>query len=112
MIYLGQIESAPYSEAIDEASWIGLIRSFPHLKPVSPKKITNPFTREPIEVHAPATTGIIWNGVDLGSIEWAQDDSRTLNVYCKDDAVEEANSIAQEIARLLGARFIAERTDL
>lgn len=109
MVYVGRIEALPRSAGIDQSRWIALIGAYDSLAPVPPLKGINPFTREPCEYKAPVSTAIVRvNAVDVGSISWAVDDSPMLDVYAEDDSVTLVANLADEIAKVLGARFVLE----
>jgi hypothetical protein len=109
MPFVGQIE--PFSEAtkIDPKGWLALIDSHDSLGHVPPRKSINPFTRQPMEVKAPASTAVVLiDGADVGSISWAMDGSPVLIVDAEDGSEEAVAKVAEEVAKALGARFVPE----
>src|ERR1051325_236597 len=107
MAYIGRIEDISESAPIDPSKWLTLIDSQPSLRHVPPFKGINPFTREPCEYNAPASTGqIINNGERVGAIEWAQDGSPYLLVNADDEWRDFVAIIAADVASRLGARYV------
>jgi hypothetical protein len=69
MPFLGQIEVASESAKIDPKSWVALIDSHGSLGHGPPHKGINPFTCEPSEYKAPASTAVVLiDGADVGYI--------------------------------------------
>jgi hypothetical protein len=109
---VGCIEAASESAPIDPKRWLALIDSHRSLAHVPPQMRPNPFKPgEMMEVNAPASTAIISvNGRRIGSIWWAMDGSPILWVHAEDkESVGTVSTIAEEIAVLLGARFVREQ---
>ena len=105
MDYIGRIEA---SVGIDRSQWIALIASHQALAPVPPVIGINPFTRKECTFTAPATSAIVSaDGVDIGSICWAQDNSPMLIVSAW-QSVEVVARIAEDVASNLGANFVRE----
>ena len=98
--YIGRIEPVSETSEIDRARWLALINSHGALSHVPPQKGINPFTRERMEVKAPASTAVVSaNEVPTGSIAWAMDGSPILMVEAEDaESVESVATVAQEIA--------------
>jgi hypothetical protein len=112
MLFLGRIEAVSESNPIDPGKWLALIDSHRSLGHVLPHVGINPFTREPCEYKAPASTAAIRIGLArVGSIWWAMDGSPFLIVQAQEDSAEGVASIADEVATMLGARFVRETDD-
>ncbi|MFI5379113.1 MAG: hypothetical protein ACHRHE_07450 [Tepidisphaerales bacterium] len=106
MNYIGRIE---VSAGINKSKWIALIASHRALAPVPPAIGINPFTRKECTFTAPATSAIVSaDGVHIGSISWAQDNSPMLIVTAADESVEAVAVIADDVASSLGAIFVRE----
>jgi hypothetical protein len=87
-----------------------LIDSHPALRHVPPHTGINPFTREPWEYNAPASTAqITVEGTRVGAIEWAMDGSRYLLVHAAEGRVDFVESVATDVATTLGACFVRIR---
>jgi hypothetical protein len=109
---LGQIQAVPGSAAIDSSKWLALIDSHGALEHVPARKGINPFTREPVDYKAPATSALIRvQGAQIGSIFWAMDGSPYLMVQAEEGSVETVAALAREIAAALGAQFVREIID-
>jgi hypothetical protein len=106
MDFLGAILAEPDPPGINNGHWIEMIREHPNLGPVPPREGINPFTRKPTVFHAPADSArVVVGGKEVGSMEWAVDDSNRINVYGDPEVV---TPLAREIAEALGGRFVEE----
>jgi len=109
MMFLGRIEPVSASSPIDPDKWLALIDSHDSLVHMPSRVGINPFTREPWEYKGSPSTGIIQKGgTKIGSIWWAMDGSPFLIVQAEHDLAEAVAGIAEEIAIILGARFVQE----
>jgi hypothetical protein len=106
MDLLGTIEAADGATA-GRNEWIALIGAHSSLAPVPPRRGINPFTKEPHNyAAAPDSARILLDGVEVGAIHWAQDQSNRLLVRSVAAVVTHVNLIAQEAASRLGWRFV------
>ena len=105
MEFTGSITALPGSSPIDRNRWRELCTNHPHLMAIPSRSCRNPFKPgEVMEVRAPAdSVRIVVAGQDLGFMEWAQDDSPSINVFGENDSII---PIAQQIASLLSAVFV------
>jgi hypothetical protein len=109
MLSLGQIQAVPGSSAIDSSKWLALIDSHSALEHTPARKGVNPFTREPCEYKAPASTASVRiEGARVGSIFWAMDGSPCLIVQAEEHSAEAVANIAEQIAKALGGQFVRE----
>jgi hypothetical protein len=82
------------------------------LRHVPSHKGINPFTRQPCEFNAPASTAqITFDGARVGAIEWAMDGSPLLLVHADDEWMDYVASVAEGVAFLFGARFVRIRDE-
>jgi hypothetical protein len=104
MDFIGEIQAKPDPPGINNAQWIEMIHEHPSLEPVPPREGINPFTRKPTVYPAPADSArVVVGGKEVGSMEWAMDDSNMINVYGDPEVVI---PLAREIAEALGGRFV------
>jgi hypothetical protein len=104
MVIIGEIIA---SEGIESSKWLALIKSHGALAHVPPRIGINPFTRQPIEFNAPASTAIIWkDGADIGSISWAMDGAPIHIVEAQEQSTDSVASVAEDIAGSLGGQFV------
>jgi hypothetical protein len=109
MLFIGQIEALGRSAKIDRDKWIELIDSHLSLTHVPPVKGVNPFTRQPFVYSAPDSTAqIVVGRTTIGLMQWALDGSPFLQVHANDASVEDVVKVAEDIASMLGARFVRE----
>jgi hypothetical protein len=112
MLDLGRIEPPSNSTGIDRTRWVALIDAHPSLAHVPPRIGPKPGTQELCEYKAPASTAIVFvNGARAGSIEWALDGSPYLLVHAQEESARDVAEIAEEVATILGARFILDTND-
>lgn len=89
--------------------WLNLIDSHAALGHPPPVIGINPFTQQPQEFYAPGSTAeILKDGVRVGSIEWAMDESPWLLVHAEDDSAGYVTIIAEHVAATLSGRFVLE----
>ncbi len=109
MLSIGRIEALSESAEIAPKRWLELIDSHESLTHVPPYKRTNPFTRQPMEVKAPASTAnAAVDGISIGTIFWAMDGSSILFVDAEEESAEQVARIAEDVAAKLGARFVRD----
>jgi hypothetical protein len=107
MSYIGQIEF-PSRQSVGRP-WLRLIDSHPALGHPPPVMGFNPATRQPIEIKVPGSTAqIVKDGMRVGGIEWAMDDSPWLLVDADDAWVDYVVIIAEDVASRLGGRFVRD----
>lgn len=108
MELIGHIEVGDGLVEIDEGRWVALIREHPALAPIPPRQGINPFTKEPCEFKAPASTAsVMVDGSRRGSICRAEDGSPVLLVDADESDLDAVAEIAREIAQDLGGHFLA-----
>jgi len=104
MLIIGEIVAPT---GIDSDKWLALIKSHGALSNVPPRKGINPFSRQPCEYNAPASSALVQKGgADIGSIYGAMDASPILIVQSQEDSIDTVVSIADEIASSLGGQFV------
>jgi hypothetical protein len=97
------------SATIERNAWVALISERSFLASVAPRRGINPFTKKPQTFEAPADSArIVLDGVDVGAVHWAEDDSNCLVVWSAPAAKTRVTVIAQDIAARLGMRFVPE----
>jgi hypothetical protein len=106
---LGTLEpTAASSRGRDD--WIALIGSHPCLAGISPVVGKNPFTGQALRFTPRRDTArVMDHGHAIGYISWAEDDSGTLAVWSRYDSSTEVETVASDVARLLGWRFVRSR---
>jgi hypothetical protein len=110
------------SQASDEA-WTGVIQGDPQrpiglerwaaaivtddrLRPPDPVEGIDPFTREPLTFRPhPGTAYVVEQGVPVGMMTWAEDDSDEILVSGSAPIVR---TVAEEIAERLSGRFVPD----
>jgi hypothetical protein len=106
MELLGTIEPRDGTTA-ERNAWVALISAHSSLASVTPRQGINPFTRKPHNFEArPESARILLDGMDVGAVSWAQDDSDRLVVHSELAAKTHVALVAQDIADKLGMRFI------
>jgi hypothetical protein len=109
VLFLGRIEAVSNSSPIDPTKWLAMIGSRESLGHIPSQMGINPFTRQPWEFKAPDSTAcILVDGNRVGSISWALDDPSFLIVQAEEDSTEAVAKIADEVAKLLGGRFVLD----
>jgi hypothetical protein len=97
------------SATVERNAWVALISAHSFLAPVAPRQGVNPFTKKPHAFQAPADSArIVLDGVDVGAVRWAEDDSNCLVVWSAAAAKTRVTVIAQDVAARLGMRFVPE----
>jgi hypothetical protein len=106
MDLLGTIEpSAGATSGQNER--ITLIGTHPSLAPVPPRQGINPFTKGPCLYKArPDTARVLIEGREVGSIEWAQDESQLLVVWSDAATNAQVAKVAADVASQLGWRYV------
>lgn len=105
--FVGTIEPDTGSLA-GKNEWIALIGVHSALALYEPKQGINPFTKAPISFKPhPDTARVVVDGVQVGSIHWAMDDSRRLVVRAERAAIARVIAIANDVASRLGWCFVA-----
>ena len=88
---------------MDLQRWLDVIARHPNLASVPRREGLNPFTKEPYFYRAPPEDArVILDGVQVGSMTWAQDGSRQIAVEGEISIVER---IAIQVAEELGCVF-------
>jgi hypothetical protein len=88
--------------------WIALIAMHPALASVAPKQGTNPFRRTPMVFNpSPDAATVLADGVKIGAIHWAMNESRQLVVWSEGEVKTAVIAIATDVASRLGCRFVA-----
>jgi hypothetical protein len=78
-------------------------RSFPD------KQGINPFTRRHMLYKAaPDCARVLAEGIEIGTIHWAEDGSQRLAVWAAMGADVEVATVAEEVASRLGWRYVRE----
>src|SRR5215471_360471 len=108
MDLLGTIEpKAGTTSGQDE--WISLIGAHPSLASVPARLGINPFTKGPYLYKArPDTARVLVEGLAVGSIEWAQDESQRLVVWSDAAANVQVEDVAVDVASRLGWKYVPE----
>src|SRR5262249_35024467 len=107
MPYIGEIKVASRNSV--GSKWLSLIDSHAALGHPPPRMGINPFTRKPQEFYAPGSSAqVLREGVRVGGIQWAMDDSPWLLVDADDECIEYVANIAEDVAKILDAYFIRE----
>ena len=99
MDYVGFI-AAP---GLDEERWTRMIEEHASLKRPAAAKRINPFTGQLADFHPhPSAARVTVDGIEVGSMQWALDDSPAVVVF-GDAAL--VTPVARDIAALLGGTF-------
>jgi hypothetical protein len=107
MDLLGTIR--PGDSDVDRNAWAALISAHSFLASVAPRRGINPFTKKPHTFEAPTDSArIVLDGVEVGAVNWAEDDSNCLVVWSAPAAKIRVAVIAQDIAARLGMRFVPD----
>jgi len=105
---LGTIEPSIGSTA-GRPEWIQVIGAHPHLSHVADKQGINPMTKGPMFYKAPPDCAhVLVDGVGVGMIHWAMDDSRRLVVWSDTGAEIQVALVAEHVAAQLGWHYVPE----
>ena len=108
MTSLGTIER-DHSSATGRTEWIHLIDSHPQLSQVADKQGINPFTKGAMEYKAARDCAhVLVEGIEIGMIHWAMDDSQRLVVWSAAGAEAQVAAVAENVASRLGWRYVRE----
>jgi hypothetical protein len=100
---LGSITSPPDPPGIDREQWTGLVVAHPNLARFKDREGVNPFTRKPMIFRAGDDSAhVIVDGVEVGTMSWAQDGSHQVSVEGDAELVE---PVAVEVAFKLGGTY-------
>jgi hypothetical protein len=103
MAYLGRITTKRNPPSVDVQRWLEVITQHPNLSLLPPREGLNPFTKQPYLYPAPAENAqVILDGVQIGSMTWAEDGSRQIAV---DGDAATLVKIAMQVAEELGCIF-------
>jgi hypothetical protein len=103
MDVIGKILVKPDSSGFTRKQWVDLIREHPNLVPPQPRERINPFTKERVTFPPPSDVAqVVVDGKIVGSMSWAEDDSKLINVFGEPEAVA---PVAYDVAKSLGGRF-------
>jgi hypothetical protein len=106
---IGKIVPDLAAPGMSRQRWIDLISGHPNLVRPQPHQGINPFTKGPMVIHPrPDIAQMVIDGVAVGSMSWAEDDSNLINVWGDPQAMV---PLAREVANLLGGRFQERRVE-
>jgi hypothetical protein len=103
MDYLGQIATSHDPPALTLQRWLEVIARHPNLALEPPSQGLNPFTKQPYLFQPPRGNAcVILDGVQIGSMTWAEDGSCRIAVVGESPSVKE---IAMQVANELGCVY-------